>query len=141
MTDKSFTTVRQVMTAETRMVDGLATVSDAVALMRRHSVSSLVIDKRHEGDEYGILVVHDIAEKVIGEDRAPERTSVYEVMSKPVLTVDAEMDIKYAVRLLARFGLSRSLVTEAGKLVGIVTLRDMVFRYLGAAGTGGPASS
>ena len=131
MTEKSFTPVRAVMTGAPHMVDGLATVSQAVALMLEHNVSSLVIDKRHEGDEYGILVVHDVAEKVIGQDRSPDRTSVYEIMSKPVLTVDAEMDIKYAVRLLARFGLSRSMVTEAGNLVGIVTLRDMVFRYLG----------
>ena len=131
MTEKSFTPVRAVMTGEPHMVDGLATVSQAVAIMLEHNVSSLVIDKRHEGDEYGILVVHDVAEKVIGQDRSPDRTSVYEIMSKPVLTVDAEMDIKYAVRLLARFGLSRSMVTEAGNLVGIVTLRDMVFRYLG----------
>jgi CBS domain-containing protein len=52
-------------------------------------------------------------------------------MSKPVITVDSEMDIKYAIRLLARFGLSRALVEEKDKLIGIVTLRDMVFRYMG----------
>ncbi len=139
MSQSSFTPVRAVMTADPQVVDGLATVSQAVALMRRHDVSSLVIDKRHEGDEYGIVVVHDIAEKVIGADRSPDRTAVYEIMSKPVLTVDAEMDIKYAVRLLARVGLSRSLVTEGGKLIGIVTLRDMALRYLGD-GEGAPAS-
>lgn len=136
MTENSFTAVRTVMTAEPQMVDGLASVSQAVALMRRHNVSSLVIDKRHDGDEYGIIVFHDIAEKVIGADRSPERTSVYEVMSKPVLNLDVEMDIKYAVRLLARFGLSRALVTEGSKLVGIVTVRDMVLRYLEVEGEG-----
>lgn len=57
-------------------------------------------------------------------------------MSKPVLVVDADMDIKYAIRLLVRFGLSRSLVTEKGAMVGIVTMRDMVFRYM-PAGEGG----
>ena len=49
-------------------------------------------------------------------------------MSKPVVTVDAEMDIKYAVRLLVRFSLSRALVTEKDALIGIVSLRDMVLR-------------
>ena len=62
--------------------------------------------------------------------RAADRISVYEIMSKPVLVVEAEMDIKYAIRMLVRFGLSRALVTEAGKLVGIVTMRDMVLRFL-----------
>ncbi len=126
MSQTTGTKVHQVMRPSPKMVDGLATVQEAIELMRRDGVSSLVIDHRHEGDEYGIIVVADIAEKVIGRNRSPARTDVYEIMSKPVLTLDVEMDIKYAVRLLSRFELSRALVTEAGNLAGIVTLRDMV---------------
>ena len=63
-------------------------------------------------------------------DRAAERTSVYEIMTKPVLTVAAEMNIKYAVRLLVRYSLSRALVVDHERNpVGIVTLRDMVLGY------------
>jgi CBS domain-containing protein len=51
-------------------------------------------------------------------------------MTKPVISLDARMDIKYAVRLLFRFGLSRALVLEQGELIGIVTLRELVFRYI-----------
>ena len=133
MTQPSFTRVRDVMSAKPHIVDGLSSVTEAMVLMRERQVSSLVIDKRHEGDEFGLVVVQDIADKVIGQDRSPDRTSVYEVMSKPALSVDAGMDIKYAIRLLVRFGLSRALVTENGALVGIVTMRDMVFRYVPAA--------
>ncbi len=120
--------VREVMTPSPKMIDGLASVSDAIKMMRKQGVSSLVIDRRHEGDEYGLLVVHDIAEKVIGRNRSPSRVNVYEVMSKPVLSVDRDMDIKYAIRLLSRFRLSRALVMERGRVVGIVTLRDMALR-------------
>ena len=130
MNQATYTSVRDVMTPDPRIVDGLATVSQAVALMRQHGVSSLVIDKRHPGDEYGIVVMQDIAARVIGENRAADRISVYEIMSKPVLLVDTEMDIKYAIRMLVRFGLSRALVADAGKLVGIGTMRDMVLRFL-----------
>ncbi|MGI9382563.1 MAG: CBS domain-containing protein [Methyloligellaceae bacterium] len=130
MNQKTYTSVREVMTPSPHVIDGLASVSDAIAQMRTKQVSSLVVDRRHDGDEYGIVVVQDIAEKVIGMDQSPDRTSVYQIMSKPVLAVDCEMDIRYAIRLLVRFGLSRSLVTEGGKLIGIVTMRDMVFRYL-----------
>ncbi|MBT5752919.1 MAG: CBS domain-containing protein [Rhodospirillaceae bacterium] len=93
-------------------------------------MSSLIIDRRHAGDEFGIVVVEDIALKVIGEDRSPERTNVYEIMSKPVVTVDADMDIKYAIRLLGRFRLSRALVTDKGEAVGLVSMRDMVLRFM-----------
>ena len=130
MSESSNWAVSKVMTPVPKVIDGLATVRQAMDLMRTSRVSSLVIDKRHPGDEYGIVVVQDIAEKVIAADRSPDRTSVYEIMSKPVLTVDAEMDMKYAIRLLARFGLSRTLVTEGKRLIGLVTLRDMVFRYM-----------
>jgi CBS domain-containing protein len=130
MSTKDYVTVAEVMTPSVQTIDGLASVEDAIDLMRKHGISSLVIDRRHEGDEYGLLVVSDIATKVIGEDRSPGRSNVYEIMSKPVLAVDRDMDIKYAIRLLARFGVSRALVTDQGALVGMVTLRDLVLRYV-----------
>lgn len=128
MTEHDYVKVRHAMTPSPRLIDGLATVREAMDLMREHGVSSLVIDRRHEGDEFGLVVVHDIASKVIANDRAPERVSVYEIMSKPALTVDVDMDVKYAIRILTRFQLTRALVTEQGKLAGIVTLRDMAIR-------------
>jgi CBS domain-containing protein len=134
MTDQPYISVSDVMSPAPHTIDGLAPVSEAIELMREKNVSSLVIDKRHKGDEWGIVVVHDIAEKVIGLDRSPDRVAVHEIMSKPVITVDSEMDIKYAIRLLARFQLSRALVEEKDKLIGLVTLRDMVFRYMAPSG-------
>ena len=129
MSERSYTRVRTVMTPAPRVVDGLASVRQAIDLMREQHVSSLIIDRRYEGDEYGMVTVADIAGQVIGPDRSLERTSVYEIMSKPVLTLDADMDIKYAIRILTRFKLTRALVTEQGHMVGLVTLRDMAIRY------------
>jgi CBS domain-containing protein len=125
-------TVRDVMSERPQVVDGLATVREATDIMRAHGVSSVVVDRRHEGDEYGIVVIHDIAEHVVSANRSPDRTSVYEVMSKPVISVDADMDVKYATRLLYRFGLSRAIVVDHGRLIGLVTLRDLVLRYIEA---------
>ena len=121
--------VRDVMTQSPHVIDGLSSVRHAIDMMRDHRVSSLIIDRRHDGDEFGMVSVHDIAGEVIAKDRSSERTSVYEIMSKPVLTVDVEMDVKYAIRLLTRFRLTRALVVEHGQMVGIVTLRDMAIRY------------
>ncbi len=130
MTKKNYFTVRRVMTPMPKPIDGLATVREAIAKMREANIGSLVIEKRHEGDEYGMVVVSDIANEVIAKGRSLDRTNVYEIMSKPVFTLDAGMDIKYAIRLLARFGLSRCLVIDNHELAGFVTLRDMVFRYI-----------
>ena len=125
--------MKSLMRPSPGMIDGLATVQQALDIMRKDNVGALIIDRREEGDEYGIIVLSDIASRVIAGNHAPERTSVYEVMSKPVVSVDADMDIKYAIRLLSRFNLSRALVTANGPLVGLVSLRQMVFHSIPAA--------
>lgn len=129
MSSEDIIRVGDVMTPSPHVIDGLASVREAINIMRDRKVSSLVIEKRNEDDEYGIVSVHDIAEKVIGIDHSADRTSVYEIMTKPVLSVHSRMNIKYAIRLLTRFDLNRALVIEHGQMVGIVTLRDMAVRY------------
>lgn len=136
MTEHSYTAVSETMTSNPRRIDGLAPVSQAIRIMRDEGLRSLVIDKRHDGDEFGMIVIHDIADKVIARGRAPARVSVYEIMSKPAITVDAAMDIKYAIRLLTRIDLSRALVVDNGEPIGIVTLRDMVLRFVDDDGDG-----
>lgn len=119
--------VEDVMTAEVHSIDGLATVAEAMALMREHSVSSLAVNRRDESDEVGMLVVSDIARNVIAPNRSPERVNVYEIMSKPVVTLPSDMLARYAVRLLVRFDISRAIVVDHDRNpVGIVTLRDLV---------------
>ncbi len=123
-------TVSEAMTASVHTIDATATVKDAIKLMREHGVSSLAVDRRDEHDEFGLLVISDVAREVIAKNRSAERVNVYEIMSKPVVTLPADMNIKYAVRLLVRFELSRALVVDAERRpVGIVTLRDMVLCY------------
>ena len=121
--------VKDVMTAEMHTIDGLATVADAMALMDKYAVSSLAVNRRDETDEVGMVVVTDIARKVIGPNRSPERVNVYEIMSKPVVTLPPDMLTRYAVRLLVRFDISRAIVVDQDRNpVGIVTLRDLVLR-------------
>lgn len=128
--------VGDVMTTELQTINGLASVREAIDQMRDTSTSSLVIERRHEGDEYAVVSVQDIAETVISQNRSVDRTSIYEVMTKPALTVSADMNIKYAIRLFVRLGVRRALVTRGGKVVGFVSQRDMVVRYVDDGGEG-----
>ena len=79
--------VSEVMVSDLHTVDGLATVTDAVALMSRHRISSLVVDRRDPDDEWGLIDVAGIAREVIARNHVPDRVNVYEVMTKPVLTL------------------------------------------------------
>jgi CBS domain-containing protein len=118
------------MTPDPLVIDGQTTVRAALVQMRERGISSLVVDRRHERDEYGIVLVSDIAREVIGAGRVPARTQVYEVMAKPAPSLDAEMSVKYAIRLMHRLGLTHALVLEHRRLVGIATLRDLVVRFV-----------
>jgi signal-transduction protein with cAMP-binding, CBS, and nucleotidyltransferase domain len=127
--DNRATRVADVMGTEVHTIDGLATVAEAVATMKRLRISSLVVNRRHDDDELGLVTVSDLAREVIAPNRAPERVNVYEVMSKPALAVRPGMLARYAVRLLVRFGVSRALVVDDdGAPLGLVTLRDLVLR-------------
>ncbi len=120
--------VRDVMKVQVDMIDGLATVSDALQTMKQAETKCLVVNKRHDDDEYGVLLLSDVGRQVLAYDRAPERVNVYEIMSKPVITVAPGMDIRYCARLFDKFGLSRSPVVDAGQVVGIVSYTDMLLK-------------
>ena len=94
--------VGDMMAAEVHSIDGLATVADAMAMMRQLGVSSLVVNRRDDNDEVGLILVSDIARHVVAPDRSPDRVNVYEIMSKPVWTLPPNMLARYAVRLLTR---------------------------------------
>lgn len=128
MDKKPVVRIRDVMKREFDTVDGLATISEALAAMKHVENKSLIVDKRHEDDEFGMLLISDVARHVLAKDRAPDRVNVYEVMSKPVITVDADMDIRYCARLFERFDLSRAPVLEERKVVGIVSFTDLVLK-------------
>ena len=119
--------VSDIMGAEVHAIDGSATVAEAMATMKRLQISSLVVNRRRDDDELGLITVSDLAREVIACNRAPERVNVYEVMAKPALAVRSGMLARYAVRLLVQFGVSRALVVDdAGEPRGLVTLRDLV---------------
>jgi len=91
---------------------------------------AIIIRKRHADDEFGMLILTDVARLVLARDRAPERVNIYEIMTKPVIGVDPAMNIRYCARLFSRFGLSTAPVVENKDIVGVVTYREMVLKGL-----------
>ena len=120
--------VRDVMKRDFDMVDGMSTVADALENMNFIETKTLIVNKRHDDDEYGVVTLTGVARKVLAADRAPERVNIYEVMTKPAMTVDPDMDIRYCARLFERFGLSRAPVVENRTIVGVVSVSDMVLK-------------
>jgi predicted transcriptional regulator len=102
-------------------VDGQMDVLSALKIMKKVGATSLIVKRRNDQDEYGMLLFSDVAKRVIAQDRAPERVNVYEIMAKPVLTVRPDMDIRYCARLFENFGISHAPVVENDKIIGMIS--------------------
>lgn len=130
MSDRKVIRVRDVMKTDFDLVDGMDTIKQAITQMKHVETKSLIVKKRHEDDEFGILLLSDIAKQVLAKDLAPERVNIYEIMAKPVLSVDPNMDVRYCARFLDRFDLSRAPVVENRQVIGIVSYTDLVLKGL-----------
>lgn len=130
MSKRELIRVRDVMKPDFDMVDGMDTVASVLDQMMHVETKSLIVKKRNADDEFGLVTLPDIARQVLAEDRAPERVNLYEIMTKPALTVSPEMDIRYCARIFSRFDISRAPVVENGEVLGIVSYTDMVLKGL-----------
>jgi CBS domain-containing protein len=124
----SIVQAKDVMRRNVVTIDGMATVREAVTKMRSENVTALLVDKRHPNDAWGIVTIPDLVRDVIAPRRSPDNTNVYEVMTKPVITVPPEMNVRYVARLLHRAGVRRAPVEAQGELLGIISLSDLVLR-------------
>lgn len=130
MSEAKILRVADVMKRDFDLVDGKLTVKQALLAMKHPETRTLIVDKRDADDEYGLVLIADIAKKILAADRSPDRVNLYEIMAKPVLSVPPEMTIKNCARLLERFSLMRAPVISDGKVLGIVSFHDLVLRGL-----------
>ena len=130
MKETALIRVKDVMKSSYDLVNGLSTVAEALQQLKHAETKCVIVDKRDDNDEYGIVMLSDVAIQVLGKDRSPQRVNIYEIMAKPVVTVHPDMDIRYCARLFERFGISRAPVVKDRQVVGIVSHTDMVLRGL-----------
>ncbi|MCB1614870.1 MAG: CBS domain-containing protein [Pseudomonadales bacterium] len=122
--------VRDVMKSDFIMMEGINTVKEGINALLREDAHTLLIKKRNEDDEFGIIVLADIAKKILAVDKAPDRVNLYEIMSKPALGVSPDLDIRYCARLFYRFGLSTAPVIENNEVLGVITYNEIVLHGL-----------
>ena len=127
---RSFQSVKEVMTRDIVFVDGMATAKEAVDIMRREKVEALIVNKRHPQDAYGIGLVHDFIRCVIIPDKTSEEVNVFEIMTKPAISVPADMDVRYVANLLMKIGIAQAPVEENSKYIGMVSLSDLIIENL-----------
>ena len=118
--------VREAMTEDPRSIGATASVVEAARLMREEDIGSLPITD----DEklVGMITDRDITTRVVAEAADPTATSVEDVYSRDLVSVEPDEDLDEALQLMARHQVRRLPVVESGRLVGIVAQADIALR-------------
>ncbi|MEY3091117.1 MAG: hypothetical protein RL113_1433 [Pseudomonadota bacterium] len=120
--------VENVMTPKEKLIiiSPMATVRDALSLMKQHKVRSVIVDKTSPEGAYGLVTFKNILQSIVAEDGDIDLLNVYDIASTPALSVSAKLDIKYAAKMMVQSSIKRLLVIDNNELYGILTMTDII---------------
>lgn len=120
-------TVRDWMSSPAIVIDPDASVANALTLMRRRKIHSLIVDLTEGGRPgYGIVTSTDIRDKIVAADRNPAETAVRQIMSAPVISAKPEWNLREcSVTMQARNIHHLPVLDERGELLGVISATDI----------------
>ncbi len=118
-------TAQDIMTKEVITISGSATVAEAVKSMKEKALRALIVEPRSDRDPYGIITETDIVYKVAAFGHDPKTMKVFEIMTKPCITISPNLGVEYVARLFANTKTRRAPVIENG-LKGIISISDIL---------------
>jgi CBS domain-containing protein len=120
--------VENVMTQEKKLVSisAMATVREALQLMKENSVRSVIVEKSCDDGAYGLVTFKNILQSIVAEDGDIDLLNVYDIASIPAISVSAKLNIKYASRMMVSKSIKRLLVIDNNELKGILTMTDII---------------
>ena len=122
--------VEELMVKDVIKVSCMATLREAMDLMRKHRVKSLVVEKRTDSDAWGIVTYTTILRTVMQEEGDVDLVNVYDLATKPALSVPRQLEVRHAVKMMLDFDVKRLLVASNNELEGILTMNDIVSAIL-----------
>ena len=120
--------VEQVMTPSEKLivVSPMATVREALNLMKKNKVRSVIVDKTKVDSAYGLLTFKNILQSIVAEDGDIDLLNVYDIAATPAISVSAKLNVKYAARMMVSSSIKRLLVIDNNELHGILTMSDII---------------
>ena len=108
-------------------IDSETLVQDAAIMMEVNHVGSLIVEEY--GEDIGIVTEKDFSKKVLAKGLDPEKTLITKIMTKPILTMDRYLPVEEANKFMYEKNIRHLAVTEEDKIVGILSMRDLVAFY------------
>jgi CBS domain-containing protein len=120
--------VENVMTPKEKLViiSAMSTVREALALMKKHQVRSVIVDKNTEDGAYGLVTFKNILQSIVAEDGDIDLLNVYDIASTPAFSVSTKLDVKCAAKMMVQNSIKRLLVIDYNELHGILTMTDII---------------
>lgn len=118
--------VKDIMQTNVATISPLATIREAMRAMRAKNVKALVVERRDNHDAYGLITYATILRTIVAEEGDIDLINVYDVCTKPVISVHAEMHVKHVARLMVNQNFRRVVVLRDNELEGIVARNDII---------------
>jgi len=120
--------VENVMTPKEKliMISPMATVREALNLMKEHTVRSIIVDKTKSDSAYGLVTFKNILQSIVAEDGDIDLLNVYDIAATPTISVSSKLNVKYAARMMVQSSIKRLLVLDNNELHGILTMTDII---------------
>ena len=118
--------IQEFMTTNIKFVDGNNTVYDAIEKMVDKRIRSLVVRFSGKESDYGIITARDVVFRVLAKGLDPQKTKVTEIATRPLACVSSDMDLLDAAKMMQESNLARIFVCEGPKIVGVVSMIDLM---------------
>ena len=120
--------VKEIMTPREKLIilPQTATVREALNKMRTHKIRSIIMDKSNPHGAYGLVTFKNILQSIVAEDGDIDLLNIYDIAASPAISVSAQLDVKYAARMMVGSSIKRLLVIDNNELMGILTMADII---------------
>ena len=120
--------VENVMTPTEKLIkiSPMATVREALKMMKDNKVRSVIVEKNHEDGAYGLITFKNILQSIVAEDGDIDLLNVYDIAAAPAISVSRKLNVKYAAKMMVNKSIKRLLITDDNELYGILTMTDII---------------
>ena len=120
--------VENLMTPREKLstISPMATVREALKMMRENKVRSIIVEKNGEDGAYGLVTFKNILQSIVAEDGDIDLLNVYDIASVPAISVSEKLNVQYASKMMVKSSIKRLLIIDNNELKGILTMTDII---------------
>lgn len=122
--------VKDLMVTDVVTISPFAKLREALSMMKRHGLKSLVVERANPHDAYGLITYTNILKTVIAEEGDIDLLNVYDICAKPTLSVGQSLSIKHVASIMSQHRLKRLLVLNDNDLIGFISMDDIMEELL-----------